>query len=366
MLRIVPSEIETIKQDSMEGVNNNENNIPSKGSYPDVEKDYTTVNNAGVNSMVEEGKANNESTGEKTSGAAIWNNLFKANKIRDELQTQIRLYAEKIKPIEFESYHEYFLIKTFKKGKSASGHVDIDSLRRRNSSIYYKKIKMPEYTAPGGYTNSSGTSSNNLLSEEEDEEDQDDADFCVGSGKGDARSYPDDLYGDLGDNVGPARKRRTRAQLAAQIEKDEVENAVSLKSEDAQSKKSPNRDVSYLNISTNNDSENPRRRSSRLSQKFSESKEASSSPDTQPDDRTTNIRDLYESLVPKVRQPYRRSDWILPSKYRYTPEKQMRTRPVYEKVKINELVASEKIRNVLSRFEGGVAGVRKRGWNTVS
>lgn len=58
-----------------------------------------------------------------------------------KLVNEIREFEKSIKPIEFESYQDYFLIKTFKKGISASGHVDIDSLRNKEYGIYYKKIK---------------------------------------------------------------------------------------------------------------------------------------------------------------------------------------------------------------------------------
>lgn len=58
-----------------------------------------------------------------------------------KLVNEIREFEKSIKPLEFESYQDYFLIKTFKKGISASGHVDIDSLRNKEYGIYYKKIK---------------------------------------------------------------------------------------------------------------------------------------------------------------------------------------------------------------------------------
>lgn len=57
------------------------------------------------------------------------------------LINEIKDFNKSIKPLEFESYQDYFLIKTFKKGISASGHVDIDSLRNKEYGIYYKKIK---------------------------------------------------------------------------------------------------------------------------------------------------------------------------------------------------------------------------------
>lgn len=114
-----------------------------------------------------------------------------------------------------------------------------------------------------------------------------------------------------------------------------------------------------------------RRRSSRISERDKRrsqsrlgSEEDEEGDGHDGDEGETKIQDLYESLVPKILEPRRRSDWILPPKARYTPEKQMSTKPSFKSIKINELVGNKRIRSILSRFEGGVAGIRKRDWDS--
>lgn len=301
----------------------------------------------------------------KRASVTTFGDFFEMHKRHSDIQEQINQFARNVKPIEFESYHEYFLINTFKKGISASGHVDIDGLRRRNTGVYYKKIKRSGYNATAESVNSSASSSGNPLSDDaEEEDDREDDDFYCNNDKARAPGNDDKLYTDLESNLGRARKGRTRAQHAAQVEQLNSESQEKLNIDE---KIFTANEAPISGTISNNEVGNPRRRSSRLSQKTYETKEGSSSSDADADDDSyARIKDLFESLVPKVRDPYRRSDWILPSKFRYTPEKQMHTKPVFEKVKINELISSTRIRNVLSRYEGGVAGIRKRGWNSVS
>lgn len=83
------------------------------------------------------------------------------------------------------------------------------------------------------------------------------------------------------------------------------------------------------------------------------------------DDNEPIILDLYESLVIKSAYPIRRSDWVLPPRLRYTPEKQLRTRAVFTSIKINELIGSSQITKILSRFEGGVQGIRSSNRSTL-
>lgn len=75
-------------------------------------------------------------------------------------------------------------------------------------------------------------------------------------------------------------------------------------------------------------------------------------------DNETHILDLYESLVAKSVNPIRRSDWILPPRLRYTADKQLRTRATFTAIKIHELIGTSQMTKILSKFEGGVQGIR--------
>lgn len=183
--------------------------------------------------------------------------------------------AEQIRPLEYESYQEYFLIHTFKRGRSASGRVNLEQLRRREHGKYYSRVEFP------------GKS----------DKDTEDASEVV------VPPSP------------PAKRPRSG------LKDDQI-----------------------------------RRRSSRLNQQPTE-------PIPQPKrQEQTEVQDLYELLVEKVPEPFRRSDWILSPKSKYIPERQMRTKPMFDSIKVHELVGHKRIRKVLSSFEGGVAGVRRTSW----
>lgn len=274
--------------------------------------------------------------------------IMELSKKRRCLNHEIREFSQTIKPMEFESYHDYFLINTFKKGVSASGHVDIESLRKRNKGQFYKRIKRGQdsETQELNGSNNNGSSSGNEKDDDEEDDLADDKNvFFIGG------SDEDEL-----DNGPP--KRVTRAQLAA---KKDTQKAVDSQEKLEQTYKNLiNGDISITSIISSAESDNSIRRSSRLSQKIIEGSTGESAGSDMYEPGLLNIKDLYESIVPKVREPYRRSDWLLPSKNRYTADKHMHTKLVYEKIKVNELVNTDRIRNVLSKFEGGVAGVRKR------
>ncbi|QLQ79523.1 hypothetical protein HG537_0C01700 [Torulaspora globosa] len=267
--------------------------------------------------------------------------MTRLNDKRLKLNEEIKKFSNGIRPMEFESYHEFFLIHTFKKGISASGHVDIERLRSRNNGTYCRRSKRH---ADNGTGIPSTSSSNSTVSDDEDIED-DEEDEHERSG-----FLLDDDDKTLNES-NSLSKRVTRAQLAA---KKELEKETELR------ETLINGDISVASIIRKPEPDSNIRRSSRLSQKSSEGSGLDSAGTTLADVEAIQIRNLYESLVPKVKEPYRRSDWVLPSRNRYTPEKQMRTKHSHEVVKVNELVGTDRIRSVLSKFEGGVAGVRKR------
>ncbi|CCF55854.1 hypothetical protein KAFR_0A04190 [Kazachstania africana CBS 2517] len=256
--------------------------------------------------------------------------LKELNEKSAKLTEDIANLVNNLKPLEFESYTDYFLINTFQKGISESGKVDINDIRRRDHTRYYKKIKHDEDATTTALNGSS-----------------------VNTSKSPTPTLNDDFPKiKLGPNEDDDRESRSNSS-------DYIED------------KKPNEKVTKNSRSTVAD--HNIRRSSRLSQKEQLEKQkneteeaAKEAAEAEQDSADIKIADLYESLVPKIVDPSRRSDWVLPPRFRFTPEKQYRTKADYEHIKINELIANKKIRTVLSKFDGGVAGIRKRDWNSVA
>ncbi|CAI4036565.1 hypothetical protein SMKI_15G4130 [Saccharomyces mikatae IFO 1815] len=283
---------------------------------------------------------------------------------------EIKEFEKSIKPLEFESYQDYFLIKTFQKGISASGHVDIDSLRNKEYGIYYKKIKrnstqdVDTSIPPNPSSSSSSTRSNSSIDISDTEYSGINTPSTAGAS---------------------SRRRRTRSQAnqrenslpaslpsISEIRTDNDDGTISDLNGSEIPFPIPVSEVENIDIASDiTERDSVRRRSSRISERDKRrsqsrlgSEEEDEGDERDMDERETKIQDLYESLVPKILEPRRRSDWILPPKARYTPEKQMRTKPSFKSVKINELIGNKRIRSILSRFEGGVAGIRKKDWDS--
>lgn len=281
-----------------------------------------------------------------------------------KLREEIRCLANTIKPLEFESYDDYFLIHTFKKGISESGKVDIDDLRKREHTRYYSKIK---HNNPSEDVNNINTDSIEHM----------------GSSCSSSQSTPSEY---LDDATSKSKKRHTRSKSL----KSEAPSINESGSQSASEEENGNSLQRVNNVSAEisvtsiidvpQESQSFRRRSSRISKKEENERrrrnldKTNRSPtrikqetiNEKPESSTNRngIHDLFESLVAKIPDPKRRSDWVLPPRAKYTPEKQMRTKAVFDSVKINELITNDRIQVVLSRFEGGVAGVRKRTWGS--
>ncbi|AHY77557.1 Rfm1p [Saccharomyces cerevisiae YJM1478] len=286
------------------------------------------------------------------------------------LINEIKDFNKSIKPLEFESYQDYFLIKTFKKGISASGHVDIDSLRNKEYGIYYKKIKRNS-TQEVGEPIPRNTSSSSSSTRSNSSADISDTEYS-------GENTP--------TTTGAASRRRRTRSRAIQRENSLPASLPSISEANANNDDVtiseingselpfpiPISEVENIDIASDiTERDGIRRRSSRISERDKRrsqsrlgSEEDEEGDGHDGDEGETKIQDLYESLVPKILEPRRRSDWILPPKARYTPEKQMRTKPSFKSIKINELVGNKRIRSILSRFEGGVAGIRKRDWDS--
>ncbi|EDO15135.1 hypothetical protein Kpol_413p10 [Vanderwaltozyma polyspora DSM 70294] len=277
--------------------------------------------------------------------------LDEVSQRRNDLALAIKNFSSSIQPLEFESYSDYFIIHNFKKGRSASGRVDINVLRRREHSIYYTRIKRKD-DKNGSESNSSTP---NNLSDDSDSGtshnlDKLNKDKYLGTSKS---ATP------LGLTSSQTRITRSRISNNSSQNIQVIEQPTNSKPANLITC-----DISLKSIIPTPVPDGTIRRSSRISQKSTNPSLKEESDEEELDDLDDNprIHDLFESLVPKVKKPYRRSDWILPTRSRYTPEKQLQTKPEYEVVKMNELVCTERVQAILSRFEGGVAGVRKKGW----
>lgn len=231
----------------------------------------------------------------------------------EELKSSVRLS-------EFESYSDYFLINKFKMGKSESGRVNVLGLRNRHNRSAPRRTK--------GNTARNGQSSRSLSSASDTE---DEVNVAENTGKSKDSKYDDDYK--------PNNSSRSGT------------------------------DVSNDLIISDDKGKGPVRRSIRLTRKEKEKrlkKEHKSTDGSSREEMETSdinlkhavIQDLYENLVSKIDEPVRRSDWVLPPKRRYLPEKNQPVKHEPEQIKINELARNLRIKRILSRFDGGLAGVR--------
>ncbi|KAH9198779.1 hypothetical protein LQ764DRAFT_211178 [Zygosaccharomyces rouxii] len=232
-----------------------------------------------------------------------WRKIVESSNKRQEIFTKFKEASQQINPIEFESYHDFFVLNTFKKGKSVSGYVDIENVMKNNAQHHRRSKRNNHDPSVREPITSPGSSS---LSDDGDYDENDDGNREIEKLSRSRESPVDEI------EEGP-KKRRSRTQVPVtsddHLQIDEAE----------------------LSLSTN--PPGGERRSTRLLNKANNNNSSSNpdSEDSSDEHGEALIKDLYESIVPKVEQPYRRSDWVLPSRLRYTPDKQMRTKPEFEK-----------------------------------
>lgn len=70
----------------------------------------------------------------------IFQTTLKVAKHKKLLNKAILDFDKKIYPLEFESYYNYFQLKSFEKGFSESGIVDLDEVRHKDRPLYYTKL----------------------------------------------------------------------------------------------------------------------------------------------------------------------------------------------------------------------------------
>lgn len=264
-----------------------------------------------------------------------WRKIIESNNKRQEIFAKFKEASLQIKPIEFESYYDFFVLNTFKKGISASGHVDIENVIKNNAQRQRRSKRNHQDLPVHEPVNSPSPSLDK-------DEGSDYMDRDIGKNPRKRESTPvDEIEWEY-------KKRRNTTQVS------EISEDYSQTQETEES----------LGLSYSGGG----RRSTRLLNKANNKGSPSNltTEDGTEEQGEAVIKDLYETIVPKVVQPYRRSDWVLPSRLRYTPEKQMNTKPEFEKVNLSDLISVEKIQRVLSKFEGGLKGIRKTNWNSVS
>ena len=350
------------------------------------------------------------------------------------INAEIQNITKHIVPLEFESYAEYFIINTFKKGKSESGRVDVLDMKYRNHSKYYQKIRNPNNYSNTVSNITSSTPTKNNNNSDFDTESNKLADTSVETTVTPPPSHSSSLEylhklnnlikSSNSDNTNFSNNNGNQAVTDSNSETTQAAELEDIYDNIPEYTTQINVVDSYIrkenilhtsDIGSDSSSVNPplgtignRRRSSRISKmqeqkrleeiqrrehlrkqilakqaskNLKQSEKNSNKVNTQNNtndtnseesnngsraaikntkyQEQTNIRDLYESLVPKVKVPNRRSDWVLPPKLKYQPEKQMRTKVVFDSIKVHELIDTDRIMKVLSRFEGGVAGIRK-------
>lgn len=297
--------------------------------------------------------------------------IRKLYKKTEELNEEIKNVIKDIKPMEFESYADYFLIHTFKSGISESGRVNLDGLRKREQSIYYKRIRKPSeqkidenISLPPKRTPSEDSSTSITPAQTVSSSDKEDVPESKIDGNGAGNKTVNNVSAEISltsiissddiPNDGDHNIRRS-SRISQKDREDKLKREHEKIEEDAQHSVSrkrhrgPGRPPKTSHIDSNDDDTDGN----------FDSTTYSSNVDETPDSELIVIKDLFENLVPKIRNPQRRSDWVLPPKMKYVQEKQLHTRPEYKSIKIHELVSTDRMSTILSRFEGGLASVRK-------
>ncbi|SCU83280.1 LAME_0C04588g1_1 [Lachancea meyersii CBS 8951] len=244
---------------------------------------------------------------------------------------ETRELRKRIYPLEFEAYKDYFILAKFQKGVSASGRVGCGENRTKSTGVYYEKITR---------TGENGTNVHENLLDSDDEKQKQ-----------------------------RANRRSTRSQITKlKQEPSDTDPFLQLSPPSLNTAATFfDTSISASSIIPSNNVDTNFRRSSRLSQREREilEKKAMKLEEAGFADAVPKIVDLFESIIPKTMNPVRRSDWLLPNKNRFIPEKFAPVKHTPEQIKINDLIHNTKIRKIMKRFKGGLAGVRKKDWKYV-
>lgn len=242
---------------------------------------------------------------------------------RRNILLKVKELESEVDQMEFESYRDYFILNTFKRGKSVSGRVDTSNLKKYKKRVYYERISSKS-NQDYDTCSSTGDVQTSLSSDNE----------CVSTSGRQTRNQSNDSLNGVFSSPGPGNKKRDKGNLINMH---------------------PQFDISIESILPKETSSV--RRSMRLTSKEHEKTKILYEVTSKDDTEAANIN-LYEVIVQKISNPVRHSDRVLPTKQKYVPEKRVPVKHVPEQVKINELVQNKRIQRILSRFEGGLAGVR--------
>lgn len=292
----------------------------------------------------------------------------------ERLNEEIKNVIKDIKPMEFESYADYFLIHTFKKGISESGRVNLDGLRRKEKSIYYKRIRrsndlpidenisVPPKRSSSSESSTSITPSQTVPSSDKESEKVRDITNTEQKEPINKVSAEISLNSIISEDVQTDNENNNIRRSSRISQKDREDKLKRDREEmEAEEEEIANR---YRTNKKHKGRGKPSKSNYNESNSGSDTSKDNYSSENDDIDITKSdkviITDLYESLVKKIKDPQRRSDWLLPPKMKFSHEKQLHTRPEYKTVKIHELVNSNRISAILSRFEGGLAGVRNK------
>ncbi|AAS53035.1 AER355Cp [Eremothecium gossypii ATCC 10895] len=305
-------------------------------SIPEIETSKVDYNLLSREEVLKSAKCNNINidTGEEHSTKF---SLIKKRRLG--LLERAKEVAKMVEPIEFESYRDYFILHTFKRGKSESGRVDLNNLKRYKCGVYYERIRADRADELEGQNTKQGTPRGSPMVSSND-----DLEYRPPLTRRSSRRQS-------------TESKRGRSTLGCQEE--QAEDGEKSSTEGSLPVNQIRGDISVDSIIPKRGSDSNVRRSSRLTSKEKERLGKEASTATNEDEAAEPIlNELYEVIIPKEASPIRRSDWVLPTRQRYIPEKHQPVKHIPEQVKINELVKNSRIKTILSRFEGGLAGVR--------
>ncbi|KAL6941822.1 hypothetical protein ACO0RG_002960 [Hanseniaspora osmophila] len=237
------------------------------------------------------------------------------------INDEIKHFTQTIFPLEFESYFDFYNINNFKKGYSESGVVDVHELKRREHGVYYQKI-----------SRNGDDGSSNLGDEDPDADEignagsDEDGDFETKNEKKNKKG-----------KVGKSKKLPEPQVIrrSSRLSKKELENNKKLELEKKKEQ--------VLAIQKQQQKKLEEHMKSKQVRK---NKQATQSDDAQ------GLERIFENLVEKIPQPSRRSDMILPTKYRFVPEKTQGLKPNTDKlIKYHKLVQHKKISSFLTNYK---------------
>ncbi|CCH60617.1 hypothetical protein TBLA_0D01090 [Henningerozyma blattae CBS 6284] len=266
-----------------------------------TEQDYnqemtngTTISVASTSPINQQGIISDKDWNLHASNVSMLSELKKKQK---ELQLNIEAFSSTVPYLEYENYNEYYVLKTFKRGKSISGIVDLEQLKNNQYGDYYEKITY---------------------------------DHLKVNDKNESKisSHESSL------NVSPI------------IESNEPKNTdtITPSSIDNKANEPPDSIMTRIRTRTRGNKSNDRQMvKPELKAKIQNSSNTIKNTAT-----SKPINSLYEVIVPKDKFPERRSDWILPQRKRYVMKATRNSTPKVPYITISRLFKVPKIERLIN------------------